>query len=344
MDFRQVILKTQFTIAMLTAPLSVVFFFAGGLDGKKILCMPVSIAAVILLILAFRFPSSPLAVFFAGAGSVGSFLCFMSLPNIMPWAGGDFALSGPVGYFLGVLQGLIRIIDLITCVFFLVICRDEINERQEQRRQILQKESLAINNDDQLQRDLAEFLRPDITLYAFLLAFFVIATIITSPSIKESIIEGEKGLWIILAIMPVSVVYSAVLLFKPILTHRLYIKRLSESGELALMTKDFTCGEKYLEYDLVLGQIYLFRRESGRVYKYSDIVEIYHVWSDYIGAHSSPYWNLCMKTVDEKAFLLTKLSFPRTKENYFDKVLPLILKIRSRNADIIVSPLTSFRE
>jgi hypothetical protein len=162
-----------------------------------------------------------------------------------------------------VLQGLIRIIDLITCVFFLVICRDEINERQEQRRQILQKESLAINNDDQLQRDLAEFLRPDITLYAFLLAFFLIVTIITSPSIiKESIIEGEKGLWIILAIMPVSVVYSAVLLFKSILTHRLYIKRLSESGELALMTKDFTCGEKYLEYDLVLGQVYLFRRES----------------------------------------------------------------------------------
>lgn len=120
MDFRQVILKIKFTIAMLTALLSVVFFFAGGLDGKRILCLPVSIAAVILLILAFKYPSSPLAVVFAGAGSVGSFLCFMSLPDIMPWAGGDFALSGPAGSVLGVLQGLIRIIDLITCLFFLL--------------------------------------------------------------------------------------------------------------------------------------------------------------------------------------------------------------------------------
>ena len=345
MDFNKVILKTQFTIAMLTAPLSVVFFFAGGLDGKKILCMPISIVAVILLILAFRFPSSPLAVFFAGAGSVGSFLCFMTLPDIMPWAGGDFALSGPAGSFLGVLQGLIRIIDLITCLFFLVICRDEINNRQEQRRQILQKESLAKSSDDQLQKDLAEFLRPDITLYVYLVGVFVILIIFISPSIiQEIILEGEKDLWIILAIMPVAVVYFAVLLFGSIRTHRLYIKRLSESGELALMTKDFTCGEKYLEYDLVLGQVYLFRRGSGSVYKYSDIVEIYHVWSDYVGAHDSPFWNLCMKTVDKKASLLTKLSFPRTKENYFDKVLPLILKIRSRNADIILDPLTSFRK
>lgn len=43
-------------------------------------------------------------------------------------------------------------------------------------------------------------------------------------------------------------------------------------------------------------------------------------------------------------FLRPDITFIRTKENYFDKVLPLILEIRSRNEEIIVRPLTSFRQ
>ena len=110
------------------------------------------------------------------------------------------------------------------------------------------------------------------------------------------------------------------------------------------MAKDYAYGENYPEYDLVLGRDYLFRRESGRVYKYSDIVEIYHRWSDSMIRHGSPYWRLYMKTADKKDTSLTNIPFPRSKENYFNKVLPLILEIRSRNADIIITPLTSFIE
>jgi hypothetical protein len=51
-----------------------------------------------------------------------------------------------------------------------------------------------------------------------------------------------------------------------------------------------------------------------------------------------------MKTTDKKDTLLADITFIRTKENYFDKVLPLILEIRSRNEEIIVRPLTSFRQ
>jgi hypothetical protein len=119
---------------------------------------------------------------------------------------------------------------------------------------------------------------------------------------------------------------------------------LSETGEFARMAKDFTNGEIYPEYDLVLGENYLFRRGSGRVYRYSDIIEIYHEWNDSVGANKYRYWRLCMKTTDKKDTLLADITFIRTKENYFDKVLPLILEIRSRNEEIIVRPLTSFRQ
>ena len=45
----------QISLAVLTALLSICFFFAGGYAGKRILCPPAAIAAVILLILAFNF-------------------------------------------------------------------------------------------------------------------------------------------------------------------------------------------------------------------------------------------------------------------------------------------------
>jgi hypothetical protein len=56
-----------------------------------------------------------------------------------------------------------------------------------------------------------------------------------------------------------------------------------------------------------------------------------------------PNWRLYMKTADKKISILANISFLRSKENYFDKVLPLILEIRSKNADIVVRPLTSFK-
>lgn len=55
MTFRQIIVKMQISLAVLTALLSICFFFAGGYAGKRILCPPAAIAAVILLILAFNF-------------------------------------------------------------------------------------------------------------------------------------------------------------------------------------------------------------------------------------------------------------------------------------------------
>ena len=110
------------------------------------------------------------------------------------------------------------------------------------------------------------------------------------------------------------------------------------------MAGDFAGGEKLPEYDLVLGQTYLFRRGSGYVYRYRDILELYHEWSDRVGAHSSPYWRIYMKTADNKNPLLVSLPFVRTPDNYFDKVLPMLLEIRSRNEQIIISPLKSFRQ
>ena len=226
---------------------------------------------------------------------------------MIPWEGGEFALSGSAG-------------------------------------NMIQKAALAENDPDQLQGALAEFLRPDITFDFFLIGYFIIGTIVFFTAIRKGLIEGGKGPLIILAVFVVYTSYSVVSFLKSIRTPRLYKKHLSETGEFARMAKDFTNGEIYPEYDLVLGENYLFRRGSGRVYRYSDIIEIYHEWNDSVGANKYRYWRLCMKTTDKKDTLLADITFIRTKENYFDKVLPLILEIRSRNEEIIVRPLTSFRQ
>lgn len=209
---------------------------------------------------------------------------------------------------------------------------------------MIQKAALAENDPDQLQGALAEFLRPDITFDFFLIGYFIIGTIVFFTAIRKGLIEGGKGPLIIFAVFVVYTSYSVVSFLKSIWTPRLYIKHLSETGEFARMAKDFTNGKSYPEYDLVLGENYLFRRGSGRVYRYSDIIEIYHEWNDSVGANKYRYWRLCMKTTDKKDTLLADITFIRTKENYFDKVLPLILEIRSRNEEIIVRPLTSFRQ
>ena len=163
-------------------------------------------------------------------------------------------------------------------------------------------------------------------------------------AIRKGYIEGGKSSLILLAVFIVSVAYSVVSFLKSIRAPRLYIKHLLKTGEFARMAKDFTNGKNYSEYDLVLGENYLFRRGSGIVYRYSDITEIYHAWNDSVGAYKSRYWRLYMKTADKKDTLLADITFIRTKENYFNKVLPLILEIRSRNEEIIVRPLTSFRQ
>ena len=344
MTFRQIIVKMQISLAVLTALLSICFFFAGGYAGKRILCPPAAIAAVILLILAFKFPSKPFANAFAITGAIVTFLCIWSLPSMIPWEGGEFALSGSAGNFLGAIQGLLRLTGFVTGIIFLFICSGEIKNLQDQRREMIQKAALAENDPDQLQGALAEFLRPDITFDFFLIGYFIIGTIVFFTAIRKGLIEGGKGPLIILAVFVVYTSYSVVSFLKSIRTPRLYKKHLSETGEFARMAKDFTNGEIYPEYDLVLGENYLFRRGSGRVYRYSDIIEIYHEWNDSVGANKYRYWRLCMKTTDKKDTLLADITFIRTKENYFDKVLPLILEIRSRNEEIIVRPLTSFRQ
>ena len=210
---------------------------------------------------------------------------------------------------------------------------------------MIQKAALAENDPDQLQRALEEYLRPDITPGFFFIGYSGIATIVIITFIRKGYIEGGKGPLILMAFISVFfTAYNVVSFLKSIRTPRLYKKHLSETGEFARMAKDFTNGEIYPEYDLVLGENYLFRRGSGRVYRYSDIIEIYHEWNDSVGANKYRYWRLCMKTTDKKDTLLADITFIRTKENYFDKVLPLILEIRSRNEEIIVRPLTSFRQ
>ena len=344
MTFRQIIVKIQISLAVLTALLSICFFFAGGYAGKRILCPPAAIAAVILLILAFKFPSKPFANAFAITGAIVTFLCIWSLPSMIPWEGGEFALSGSAGNFLGALQGLLRLTGFVTGIIFLFICSGEIKNLQDQRREMIQKAALAENDPDQLQRALAEFLRPDITFDFFLIGYFIIGTIVFFTAIRKGLIEGGKGPLIILAGFVVYTSYSVVSFLKSIRTPRLYIKHLSETGEFARMAKDFTNGKSFPEYNLVLGDTYLFRRGSGRVYMYKDIIKIYHGWSDKQGTYASPYWRLYMETADQKEECLAEIPFPRYRVNYEKKVLPLILEIRSRNEAIIISPLTSFRQ
>jgi hypothetical protein len=187
----------------------------------------------------------------------------------------------------------------------------------------------------------------DMTLIIFLIGTYLFGAIGTIVFIPKVINEDELDWWMIVMLLLFFVVYGiygATSLFKSIQTRRLYIKRLSDSGELARMAMDFSYGKNHPEYALVLGQDYLFRKGSGIVYRYSDIVEIYHAWEDSFAADKFPYWRLYMKTADKKISILANISFLRSKENYFDKVLPLILEIRSKNADIVIKPLTSFKE
>ena len=157
------------------------------------------------------------------------------------------------------------------------------------------------NDIDQLQKNLTEFLRPDMTdmtLIIFLSGTYLFGAIGAIVFIPKVINEDEVDWWMIVML---------------------------------------------LLFFVVFGQDYIFRRGSGIVYRYSDIVEIYHAWEDSIAADKLPYWRLYMKTADKKSSILANISFLRSKENYFDKVLPLILEIRSKNADIVVRPLTSFK-
>ena len=345
MTFRRIIVKIQISLAVLTALLSICFFFAGGFAGKRILWVPAAIAAAILLILAFKFPSNSFANVFALTGAIVTFLCIEALPSWMPWEGGEFALSGSTGNLLGVLQAFLRLTDFVTGIIFLFTCSGEIKNLQDQRREMIQKAALAENDPDQLQRALEEYLRPDITPGFFFIGYSGIATIVIITFIRKGYIEGGKGPLILMAFISVFfTAYNVVSFLKSIRTPRLYIKHLLETGEFARMAKDFTNGKSFPEYNLVLGDTYLFRRGSGRVYMYKDIIKIYHVWSDKQSKYTSPYWRLYMETADQKEECLAEIPFPRYRVNYEKKVLPLILEIRSRNEAIIISPLTSFRQ
>ena len=152
MTFRRIIVKIQISLAVLTALLSICFFFAGGFAGKRILWVPAAIAAAILLILAFKFPSNSFANVFALTGAIVTFLCIEALPSWMPWEGGEFALSGSTGNLLGVLQAFLRLTDFVTGIIFLFTCSGEIKNLQDQRREMIQKAALAENDPDQLQR------------------------------------------------------------------------------------------------------------------------------------------------------------------------------------------------
>lgn len=140
------------------------------------------------------------------------------------------------------------------------------------------------NDIDQLQKNLTEFLRPDMTdmtLIIFLIGTYLFGAIGTIVFIPKVINVDKEDWWMIVLLLLFFVaygIYGATSLFKSIQTRRLYIKRLSDSGELARMAVDFSYGKNHPEYALVLGQDYLFRKGSGIVYRYSDIVEIYHAW------------------------------------------------------------------
>ena len=345
MNKRQIILKAQFAAAALAVPLSAYFLFAGSGDRFMPLCLAGSIAGLLLLVLAFRYPSNPLSLVFAITGAVTADFIILYLPPYELWEGGQSAISGPAEYLLGPLITLHRVAALICLVAFPFLNAGEIKKRQDQRRQTMQKKAAEENDTLLLQKALADFLRPDITFEVFLNVWVFAAAAVMIPVLKKEWAEEGTGFQImILVIFAGNIIFSGWMLLGNILGPRRYIRRLSESGELSLMAGDFAGGEKLPEYDLVLGQTYLFRRGSGYVYRYRDILEIYHEWSDSVGAHRSPYWRIYMKTADNKNPLLVSLPFVRTPDNYFDKVLPMLLEIRSRNEQIIISPLKSFRQ
>ena len=215
---------------------------------------------------------------------------------------------------------------------------DEIDKRQDHRRKTIQKATLSENDVDQLKGNMMDFLWGSISSFCFVIAMFPIFCIIITIGTG---ITGHEDFRPMLVITAFYVIVSAALILYYVLSYHSFYKHLSESDELALMVNDFTYGKKYDEYNLILGQVYLFKKGSNRIYKYDDIAEIYHEWDDPPRSRGS-YWKLCFRTVDKKNHYLTNLSFKRSKENYFNKVLPLILEIRSRNPDIVIRPLRSF--
>ena len=198
---------------------------------------------------------------------------------------------------------------------------DEIDKRQDHRSKSIQKATLSENDVDQLQGNMMAFLRGSIGFDGFLFEIGPIFCIIITIGAG---ITGHQDFRPMLVMTAVYVILSASVFL-----------------EFALMVNDFINGKKYDEYGLVLGQVYIFQKGSHRIYKYDDIVEIYHEWYDNTRG-GRKIWNLCFRTVDNENRFGIRLSFKRSKENYFNKVLPLILEIRSRNPDIVIRPLRSF--
>ena len=154
---------------------------------------------------------------------------------------------------------------------------DEIDKRQDHRSKSIQKATLSENDVDQLQGNMMAFLRGSIGFDGFLFEIGPIFCIIITIGAG---ITGHQDFRPMLVMTAVYVILSASVFLDGILTPHFHLKHLSESGEFALMVNDFINGKKYDEYGLVLGQVYIFQKGSHRIYKYDDIVEIYHEWYD----------------------------------------------------------------
>lgn len=115
-----------------------------------------------------------------------------------------------------------------------------------------------------------------------------------------------------------------------------FVRKISESGEISGMAGEFIEGTRFWDNEIVLGEHYVFVKNRGAVFKYSEIARIYQEWSDLNTWHHSPWWHLNIVTVDGRNLCLVSIPYPRAEEHFNDKVLPVILEIRSRNPEVVI--------
>ncbi len=329
------LVKQQYIIAAIAIVLEIITLITEFFDGRYSDCIVdlTLILPPILMIAAFKRPSMPFAVAAVAVGSLfANFTVFVRVAELAMRVLSPSVISSESAD--GIMIGVYCIGLIYSCVV-VFRCAGQIWDMQKENFDNQYKSAAASRDVDEMTRFMVKYLRPDNTGPILILASALYGA---GSFIIQALGDRRRGMnnaLLFIELVVVVVVFAGIIIWHR-RSYQSYIRQLSDSEEISRMAREFSQGTRYWTDGIILGEHYIFVKNSEMVFKYSDIAKIYQDWSDLNTMRHSPWWHLRIVTVDGKDQFLASIPFFRTEENFVEYVLPVILEIRSRNPQVVI--------